>query len=145
MTSQIRGGLTGFRTWLHTRWCFFFFVLFFHVCLCTRWDVYLTALTHAIEGRIICTSAILRDSYRRKKKKTLGFKTGAQKVTKCQRWAGGLTSSIPLLFSNDALQKMSNQLSAFPLTFHWQIGKQTHNEEPAGLDGWWLRPMLRWS
>lgn len=29
---------------------------------------------------------------------------------------------------------MSDQLAAFPLTFNWQIAKQTH-EEPTGLDG----------
>lgn len=144
MTSQIRGGLTGFRTWLHTRWCFFFLFCFFmyafvqdETCIWQRSHMQSRDASSAPQQFL----GILTGG----KKKTLGFKTGAQKVTKCQRWAGGLTSSIPLLFSNDALQKMSNQLSAFPLTFHWQIGKQTHNEEPAGLDGWWLRPMLRWS
>lgn len=38
-----------------------------------------------------------------------------------------------LVSSNDALLKMSDQLAAFPLTFNWQIAKQTQ-EEPAGLD-----------
>lgn len=116
MTSQIRRGLAGVRTWSHTRWCFFFFFL---ICICTRWIWQpLLANTHKQSRRFnACTSAILSKEPLR----------NWQKVKNCRCRA--LPFSICLHSSNDVHPKMSDQLAVLHLTFNWQIGKQTHTEE----------------
>lgn len=106
-TSQIHTGLSGVRTWSHTRWCYF---------LISHMHLYTMNLTLAFEENI-CLH--LGNSY----------KNDALQIRSAENDKMSLPFSIPLRSSNDARPKMSDQLAVLLLTFNWQIGKQTHTEE----------------